>query len=180
MPSAARAMPRASSVRGTPCLSMAAPPTKAVEVSKRTFPFLLKKPMRRSTSAITSGPMPSPGSSKSECALIGLLARTAGPRIASSPGRGGQVFQDPAGRQEPSNSSAKEWHVHCQGEAIDHQQHAQKAEGTAQPQQRPVADDEVHGCQHDADLQQRLAPVEIRILAQRHIALDFQGLGLCE
>src|SRR5262245_29709413 len=50
---------------------MAAPPTKPVSTLNSALPFLLKKATRRSTSAITSGPMPSPGRSRRDCAVMG-------------------------------------------------------------------------------------------------------------
>ena len=43
--------------------------------------------------------------------------------------------------------------LHCQREAVEHQQHAECAEAAAQAQQPEVADDQVHGGQHDGDLQ---------------------------
>src|SRR5262245_47326706 len=170
MASAACAMPSAASVKGTPCLSMAAPPTSAVLVSNCTFPFLLKKAIRRSTSAITSGPMPSPGSSKSACAVIALPG-SKWAQLLTRPATAGKF-------RWAGQPSSEKRQGHRQREAVEHQQHAEQAQGAAQAEQRHVADDEMHRCQHDADLQQRLAPIEVGVLAQRHVPLDLQGLGL--
>src|SRR4029077_17473656 len=60
--SASSAVFMASSESGTPCLSRAAPPTTSSLMSKPTARFLLIQAMILRTSFMTSGPMPSPGS----------------------------------------------------------------------------------------------------------------------
>ena len=54
---------------------MAEPPTSPVEVLNSFLPFLLKKETTRSTSAITSTPMPSPGRSKREWVVMARLGQ---------------------------------------------------------------------------------------------------------
>src|SRR5882672_110624 len=53
-----------SSVTGTPSASNAAPPTSARSMAKERPRFFASQWMTRSVSAITSGPMPSPGRSR--------------------------------------------------------------------------------------------------------------------
>ena len=60
--SASRAFFMASSLSGTPCLSRAAPPTRSSLMSKPIARFLPIQAMILRTSFITSGPIPSPGS----------------------------------------------------------------------------------------------------------------------
>src|SRR5689334_7878135 len=60
--SAASASFMVSSLIGTPCLSSAAPPTTSSLMSKPTARFLPIQAMILRTSFMTSGPMPSPGS----------------------------------------------------------------------------------------------------------------------
>src|SRR5258708_6077491 len=60
--SASSAIFMASSLSGTPCLSSAAPPTTSSLMSKPTARLLPIQAMILRTSFITSGPMPSPGS----------------------------------------------------------------------------------------------------------------------
>src|ERR1700730_6643533 len=60
--SASSAVFMAASESGTPCLSSAAPPTTSSLMSKPTARFLPIQAMILRTSFITSGPMPSPGS----------------------------------------------------------------------------------------------------------------------
>src|ERR1700761_1126539 len=54
-----------SSLMLTLSASYAAPPTSPCSVSKLAMPLALSQSIRRFTSAITSGPMPSPGRSRS-------------------------------------------------------------------------------------------------------------------
>src|SRR5690606_13774815 len=76
----------------------AAPPTRSLVVSNfAALLFLLENAMNRSTSAITSGPMPSPGSSR----RLWVVAIGPGPLdlgylgspIASRSAGGGQLFE---------------------------------------------------------------------------------------
>jgi hypothetical protein len=71
-------------------------PTSAVSVLNCALPFLLKNATIRSTSAITSGPMPSPGSSRRECVVIGVtpyvrVDERALLACASGPCKGGRL-----------------------------------------------------------------------------------------
>src|SRR5476651_2133356 len=59
--SAARARSRVSSARGTPCLSMAAPPITSWLNSKPRLYLVLATSRTLTASAMISGPIPSPG-----------------------------------------------------------------------------------------------------------------------
>jgi hypothetical protein len=55
----------------------------------------LKNAIRRSTSAIVSAPIPSPGSSKSECVVMAAILR----QISGKSVAGVLAFQGPAGKR---------------------------------------------------------------------------------
>src|SRR5260370_4310362 len=90
--SASSALFMVSSLSGTPCLSSAAPPTTSSLMSKPTARFLPIQAMILRTSFMTSGPMPSPGSTSRVRLdaivffLSGLRCRVSGRRV--QPGLG--------------------------------------------------------------------------------------------
>src|SRR5262245_18483189 len=110
------------------------------------------KAMMRSTSAMVSRPMPSPGRRRSLWVVIGRVRKSERvPTRPSAPAAAGQAIAC-----SPRRASAEKGNGDEQGEAVQGEKGAKHAHDAAGPKQGRAAGDDGDTAEHDRDLQLRL------------------------